>query len=67
MRRAGQPFGADDARNVSGQTFRYRGPEIGVVLTPEQQRWVIESTEAIDGSHRFEVVVTIQLPRKKSA
>jgi hypothetical protein len=61
-----QPLDANDAGNVVGEPLGNRRTEIRIVPALQNQSWMAKAPDSIDGSHRLEIVLTVQLPTQKT-
>src|SRR5215472_14288158 len=66
VRRIIHPVDTNDSWYVLGQPIGDRRTEVSVVLTPQDENGPVEPLHRVQGAHRFQIVLTIELPMKKS-
>src|SRR5215471_5039226 len=60
------PLDTNDSWYVLGQPIGDRRAEVSVVLTPQDENGPVEPLHPVQRAHRFQIVLTIKLPMKKS-
>src|SRR5215472_15752324 len=60
------PLDTNDSWYVLGQPIGDRRTEVSVVLTPQDENGPVEPLHPVQCAHRFQIVLTIKLPVKKS-
>jgi len=61
------PLDTNDSWYVPGQPIGDRRTEVSVMLTPQDENGPVEPLHRVQRAHRFQIVLTIKLPMKKSA